>query len=406
RGVTRPPAGTVALVLVGDELLAGHVADANGPWLGRRVAEAGLRVTSAALVPDDAAAVARAIEHGLDDARTVVVTGGLGPTSDDVTRPALALLAGDRPAGELPNVRGSEPGVRLDLARGTVYAVPGVPGEMRAMAEDQVLPAVLRDVVAAAGAVPRRATRSLLVVGMREMEVAATLASLVAGLPGAVVGRLAYLPRPGEIEVRIQVTGPDAERSAAMVAVRARHLLGDAVAAQDGRLEDAVVATLLSAGATAATAESLTGGLLAGALVSVPGASAVLRGGVVAYATDLKAALLDVPHALLDRHGPVAAETAAAMAEGVRLRCGSTFGVATTGVAGPGPQDGQPAGRFYVAVVADDVVRVASRDPSPHFVADRETIRRLAVVSGLDLLRRAADGLGPGPGESSGPQTR
>jgi PncC family amidohydrolase len=163
---------------------------------------------------------------------------------------------------------------------------------------------------------------------------------------------------------------------------------------------------LVAAGATVAAAESLTGGLLAGALVSVPGVSAVFRGGVVAYATELKADLAGVPADLLDRDGAVATTTAVAMADGVRRRCGARYGVATTGVAGPDPQEGRPAGTFHVAVTWADGVRVLSRRPSPDRASTRDTVRRLAVVRALDLLRRAVGDLGAGPGESWPPPTR
>ncbi|MGH9250749.1 MAG: nicotinamide-nucleotide amidohydrolase family protein, partial [Acidimicrobiales bacterium] len=357
-------------------------------------------VVSAAFARADVEAVIRAVEHGLDDARAVVVTGGLGRTSDDVTRPALALLAGDRAEVDLPNGRGSEAGVRLDLLRGTVYAVPGVPREMVGMVAGEVLP----HLVATAGEMPPRLTRSLVVVGVSEAQVAAALAPLEATLGAN--GALTYLPRPGEVEVRIRVAGADAAAVAAGVVVHARELLGDVVAAVDRRLEEAVVGDLAARDATVVTAESLTGGLLCGALVSVPGASAVVRGGVVAYASDLKAELAGVPGPVLDRHGPVAAATAAAMAEGVRRRCAATFGVATTGVAGPDQQDGHSAGTFHVAVASDAGTRVGSHPPVPHLSADREMIRRLAVVYALDLLRRCVQGVGGGVGESSTAQTR
>ena len=150
---------------------------------------------------------------------------------------------------------------------------------------------------------------------------------------------------------------------------------GDALAGQ-------VISLLRTAGHTVAAAESLTGGLLAAALTSIPGASEAVRGGVVSYATDLKATLLGVPQAMLDAHGAVYAGVAAAMADGVRQRLGATFGVATTGVAGPDPADGQPVGTVHIAVSAHDdtVVRTLALDGS------RARIRRLTVERSLALL--------------------
>jgi nicotinamide-nucleotide amidase len=147
-----------------------------------------------------------------------------------------------------------------------------------------------------------------------------------------------------------------------------------------------IIATLVRAGATVATAESLTGGLVAAALTAVPGASAAVRGGVVAYATDLKHELAGVPADALRRDGPVAATTAGAMAAGVRRRCAATYGVATTGVAGPDAQDGHPPGTLHVAVAGPNGVRVESVTGLP---GDRAAIREAAVQHALDLLAQA-----------------
>jgi nicotinamide-nucleotide amidase len=149
-----------------------------------------------------------------------------------------------------------------------------------------------------------------------------------------------------------------------------------------GGLAARVVATLTGRGQTVAVAESLTGGLLAASLVDVPGASVVFRGGVVAYATDLKAALLGVPAALLERHGAVHADVAAAMAEGVRDRLGATFGVATTGVAGPDPSDGQPVGTVHIAAAGP----AGTRRRPLSLAGDRRSIRDQTVAHALRLL--------------------
>ena len=386
-----PAADTVALVLVGNELLVGHTIDTNGPWLGRRLTEVGLRVVAATIAPDDPDAVGQVLLQGLQAARAVVVTGGLGPTTDDVTRAALARFATGWRSTELANDVGSEPGVRLESRRGVIFAVPGVPAEMRSIVDRHVLP----EIVASAGELLPRSIRSLVVVGMAEPQVAEILAPVEEDLVGQ--GWLAYLPHPAEIEVRIGVTGVDADEMATAATARARQLLGDVVAAEDQRLEEAVVEALRTRQATVATAESLTGGLVAAALVSVPGASDVVRGGVVAYATDLKADLVGVPADLLERDGAVAPTTAHAMAEGIRERCQADFGVATTGVAGPDPQEGYRAGTMHVAVASPSGTSVRSFEPSSPR-RDRQTVRRQAVVRVLDLLRRSVldDGQGPG----------
>ncbi|HSK56861.1 MAG TPA: CinA family nicotinamide mononucleotide deamidase-related protein [Jiangellales bacterium] len=432
--MSRRAGESVALVLVGDELLLGHVVDGNAAWLGRRLDDAGLRVVSSAHAPDDIEAIARAVRRAAEDAPAVVVTGGLGPTSDDVTREALARVAAtplvrdadvertirawyagrdapvppaalrmaELPAGArtLGNGTGSAPGVTMELdgpSPAVVHAVPGVPGEMRAMVEELVLP----DLVHRAGSLPAVATRTLLVVGLGESAVAARLAPLEATLAGA---RIAYLAAPSETTVRLRVTASPGEQDVAAglaeaLAGTARELLGDAVATEGGTGLAAAVLTLLAgAGATVATAESLTGGLVAGALTDVPGASAVVVGGAVTYATRTKADVLGVDSGHLARRGAVDPATAAAMAAGTRARFGATYGVAATGVAGPEPDEGHPPGVLHAAVAGPAGVRVSS----PRLRGDRGTVRRSAVVHALDLLRRTAAGLGPAPGESPG----
>jgi nicotinamide-nucleotide amidase len=158
-----------------------------------------------------------------------------------------------------------------------------------------------------------------------------------------------------------------------------------AVLPEVGPLAAEVVAALTRAGSTVAVAESLTGGAVTDALVSVPGASRCLRGGVVAYATDLKTTLLGVPVGLVEEHGAVHAEVALAMARGVRDRLGATYGLATTGVAGPDPQDGRAPGTYHVAVVGPDDHEVVSPPPRP---GTRDEVRRAATESALRLLAR------------------
>jgi nicotinamide-nucleotide amidase len=266
-----------------------------------------------------------------------------------------------------------------------VVALPGVPQEMQAMVEAHVVPR-LRD--------ERRAVR---VVELRtalvgESELAARLRPLEADLPSGV--RVAYLAGPAEVRVRIVATAADPGPCAA----RAQQLLGDLVVAVDESLEARVCRLLRDRSATVATAESLTGGLLGAAITGVAGASAVYSGGVVAYATEAKTALLGVDAELLATVGPVHREVALAMAAGVRQRFATTYGVATTGVAGPEPQGGQPVGTVHVAVVGPDGARALLLRRGGW----RDAVRRRAVVAALELVRRAALGLDPHPAESSG----
>jgi nicotinamide-nucleotide amidase len=400
----------VELLTVGDELLRGDVANGNAAWLGRRLTEVGAEVTRSVVVPDELDAITEALGEALHRAGAVIVTGGLGPTSDDLTRDALARAAGvtlrrepelerrlrerassrnvplrdealrmaDVPGGAalLPNPAGTAPGLRLALPGGVVYALPGVPSEMRAITEESVLPE-LRGTT--------RAARVLRTATVWESVIAAHLTPVEA-MPGV---RLAYYPSPGEVRVRIEADG---EGRLAAAEAAARDLLGSALyGVGDATLDRVVHGLLAERGATVAVAESLTGGLIGAELTAMPGSSSTFAGGVIAYATPLKHSLLGVPEDLLTAHGAVHPEVAAAMARGVRERLGASYGLAVTGVAGPEPQDGQPVGTVHVAVAGsggETTVR-SLRLPAPgdgdHA---RGPIRRMTVVHALDLLRR------------------
>lgn len=405
----------MALVLAGDELLRGDLVDSNGAWLSRTLTDSGLRVVSVMQCPDDIPASVASLRRALADAPSVIVSGGLGPTPDDVTRQALADLAGVPlrpdadaeasmqawyarrgaatpetawPMAELPagavairNDHGSAPGIRLGVGAGTepgtgcagedgvVYAVPGVPAEMRAMVERHVL----SDVLERAGQLPSWATRVLHVSGLGESQVAKLLGGPQPGV------EVSYLAAPAAVLVRLSAAG-DAPLQEAVAS--ARKALGQAC--HDEPVEVEVHRLLRTAAATLATAESLTGGLLGAALTAVPGSSGAYRGGVVAYASELKRSLLDVPAEVLSRYGAVDTRTAAAMARGVRDRCGATYGLATTGVAGPERQDGQPPGTAYVALDGPGHGEVVTL----RLVGDRDTVRAQVVARALDLLRR------------------
>ncbi|WP_395110863.1 CinA family nicotinamide mononucleotide deamidase-related protein [Actinomadura sp. SCN-SB] len=414
----------VELVTVGDELLLGDTVNGNAAWMGQRLAEHGLEVTRSVVVGDELDVIVEAVREALGRADAVITTGGLGPTYDDVTRDALAAAAGvklvrdpglerrlrervaaagrelqpmalrmaDVPegAGILLNSAGSAAGLRVELPGGVVYALPGVPFEMRTMIEEVVLPELAGE--------NRAARRTLRTAGLWESVVATKLA------PVEAMDRikLAYLPDPAEVKIRITATGPDPAARLDEAERTARDLLGDAVyGAGDQTLDRVVHGLLAERSATVATAESLTGGLIGAELTRMPGSSATYAGGMVAYATALKKELLGVPAPLLDEHGAVHPDVAAAMATGVRERLGATYGVAVTGVAGPEAQDGREVGTIFVGVATPTgnprVIRPLL--PVPGVGAEiRGVIRRMTVVHALEQLRRVILGLGEGPG--------
>ena len=409
------------IVAVGTELLLGQIVNSNAAWIGQRLADVGWDCLRHTTVGDNQGRIAAAIREALGRADAVVVTGGLGPTQDDVTREAIAAVAGvplerhadleeglrqrfasfgvrrmaemnlrqaDVPKGGrvIDNPRGSAPGLLVEVDGKPVYAVPGVPREMEGMLERSVLP----DLAQRAGEGRAIVSRTLRTAGIGESRVAELLTPLWDAAGGTVT--MAYLAAAGEVRVRLTAVAPTRQQALqeiAPVEQAVRERLGAAVYGLDEEsLEQTVVRLLGEAGLTLATAESLTGGLLGGRLTGVPGASAVYRGGVVSYATEVKASVLGVDGALLDRHGPVSEPVAGAMAAGARRLLDAGLGLAATGVAGPDEHGGRPVGTLCLAV-ADAAGEVAQTLRAP---GDRAQVRGWATTTALDLLRRHLEG--------------
>ena len=403
----------VELLAVGTELLFGDIVNGNAAWLGQRLAEAGIDVTTSVVVGDNVARIAACVADALTRADALVMTGGIGPTQDDLTREALALAAGvplvrdpaleralrerfealrrdvpemnyrqaDLPAGatSIHNPRGSAPGVRVEIAGGVAYALPGVPFEMEEMFTASVLP----DLLKRAGGPACIVHRVLRTAGMWESAVAAALAPQVERIERDGGVTVAFLASQGQTRVRLTAKAASVDEALAMIEpeeAAAWAALGSAVYGADDDTLDGVVAALLrSRRATVATAESLTGGLLGAELTKSPGSSDVYAGGVVTYATALKQSLLYVPPDV----PAVSAESASAMARGARELTGATYALSLTGVAGPGEQDGLPPGTVYVGLATpDEVVTRELRLPG-----DRARVRTFAVVAALNLLR-------------------
>jgi nicotinamide-nucleotide amidase len=421
-----PPAGhpvgadavvRVELVAVGTELLLGDIVNGNAAWLGQRLSAVGIDVTHSVVVGDNIERIAAVLRTATERADAVVVTGGIGPTQDDLTREALATVAGvelrrdplleaalrarferlrrdvpdnnyrqaDLPAGgiSLPNAEGSAPGVRLDVDGSVIYLLPGVPFEMEAMFTAEVLPELLRR----AGQPSVIVHRVLRTVGMWESAVAAALAPLVEELSAAGNPTVAFLASAGQTRVRITAKAASHDEALELIGpveAHARAALGPGVyGVDDDTLDGVVAAALRERGETVSVAESLTGGLLGATLTASPGASDVFAGGILAYATEQKTRLLGVPAELIEREGVVSAAVAAAMATGVRSRLATTYGLALTGVAGPGEQDGQPVGTVHIGLATPDGEEVRSLK----LPGERARIRMFAVISAVNLLR-------------------
>lgn len=419
------------VIAVGTELLLGYVVDTNSAWIGDQLAQHGVDCLLAVKVGDNQDRIAAAITAALGRADAVICCGGLGPTQDDVTREAIAQALGvglrrdpaiearieamfasarhpmpdnnrrqaDVPDGaaEIPQVRGTAPGLICSAPGGkVVYAVPGVPGEMREMLTRAVLP----DMVARQGSPSVIASRTLRTWGLGESGVAAVLAPRIAALDASGNPAIAFLASAGEgIKVRLTAkvgsNGGAREDAAAAAAAlldaeeaEVRAVLGDRVFGVDDETMEAVVAgALLDAGRSLAVAESLTGGLLGARLTDVAGASRWFRGGVVSYASDVKREVLGVPD------GPVVrAPAAEAMAAGVARLLRADVGLAVTGVAGPEEQEGQPVGTVWIGSSIDGVAG-SQQVRLPGLRAD---VRALSVLAALDHLRRRLMGLPPG----------
>lgn len=404
---------TAAVLCIGTELTRGELLNSNAHWLAEELTRIGLEVTALDCVDDDRARIEAALRRLSSDNRVLVCTGGLGPTTDDITTECAARVAGvglwrdpeslahieallsrygrklaasnakqaDFPVGSrvLANPNGTAPGFRLQLGGAVAYFMPGVPREMKAMFEASIAPEL-------SGLISEPRHQIVLrTFGLPESEVNDRLAG-VEQAHGVVIGYRASLP---EIEVKVlakAATLADAQAVARRAADEARARLGDCVYAEGfGSLPDSVGAALAARGQTLALAESCTGGLAAELVTRTPGASRYFVGGVVVYANHAKTELLGVPAELIAEHGAVSEPVARAMAEGVRARLGADFGLAFTGIAGPdGGSAEKPVGLVHWAVASASGTQAHSRV----FIGDRQAIRRRAVFAGFDTIRR------------------
>ena len=405
-----------AVVAVGEELLSGETTDTNGPWLGRKLAALGAPVVRRWIVGDDAEAIQTALSAALDVADLIIVTGGLGPTRDDLTRPAVADFLGlelrsdhqivddlrerfrargipdlprsnlsqaDVPRGAqvLANKLGSAPGLLMEHKGRSVALLPGVPREMRWIFED-VLADVIRDRFQ--DRLVPLLHRTLHTTGIAESVLGERVDEVRGGLPEEV--DLAFLPGLRGVSIRISI------RSRADVAAK---LLDEAQAVLDpivepyrigmekGDLVEAVADALTSELYTLAVAESCTGGLITKRITDLPGSSTYFRGGVIAYADRVKIELLGVEEAALVENGAVSEVVAAGMARGVADLLHADVGVGITGIAGPGggtPE--KPIGTVWSAVALRGEVRTSHRV----FSGDREAVRERAGQAALLLL--------------------
>lgn len=405
------------IVSVGAELLSGQCVDTNAAWLSAELGRFGVRVVQHITVGDDASDLEQSLRDAWDRSDLVLVTGGLGPTADDVTREAIAA-ATNRPLAEnpealtqitamfqrwkrrvtdadrtqariphgcepIPNLRGTAPGIRLCDEGKQLIALPGVPSEMKEMFNAAVRPMVQSKM----GQACTRSAR-ILCAGMSEAKIGEMLADLMRRDRNPLIGTTAS---EGVITVRIQAWGADpveAERLMDADVSEVRRRLGRSVFGRgDDTLAVAVGRHLMQLGKTLATAESCTGGLLAKQLTDVPGSSAYFLRGYVAYSNEAKTALLGVPAALIEAKGAVSEAVARAMALGCRAEAGTDLALSITGIAGPtgGTPPDKPVGLVYVGLADSNRVETKRLLVGDHL--SRYEIRDRGCKAALNLLR-------------------
>jgi nicotinamide-nucleotide amidase len=405
----------VILINTGTELLLGDVQDAHLGFIAREIFPLGLRIEERRTVPDSEA-IGSTLGELFARCEILFVTGGLGPTSDDITREAIAellqlqlhqdsqLLASlrqrlkargikwtasigrqaDVPAGAqvLSNENGSAPGLYLKaninprIPSPHIFLLPGPPRELQPMFQTFVMP-ILHSIVPASGLLERRLYR---IAGVGESLVEEAIGEKVMAIPGIELG---YCARPGEVEVRIIGKANAIEQADAVI----KSTLGLSIfSAADENLEEVIVKLLTNRNETLATAESCTGGLIADRITNVPGASNVFVAGYVCYANRAKSDMLDVDPKLIEEHGAVSDPVARVLAEHARASAESDHALATTGIAGPtGGSPEKPVGTVYIGLASAGSQTIARKF---FFPSDRETFKQLTAQLALDLLRR------------------
>jgi nicotinamide-nucleotide amidase len=406
----------VEVITTGTELLFGSVINTHLAFLGQQLFSLGLRISRQTTVPDGSA-IRDAILEAAPRCQLILITGGLGPTTDDITREIVAELAGrpleydenifarikerfqkrglrltdpisrqayvPRGAQVLPNDHGTAPGLYVPATEALPHMIllPGPPRELRPMFEQYVSP-IIRSLVG---------TTDLTAIIFRTAALGESYAQELIGADLAAIKdlELGYCARIGELDLRLVGSLESVVKGAEIVRAR----LAEHIVSEDGSEMEAIVVRLLTErGATVAVAESCTGGLLANRFTNVPGASAVFLEGNVTYSNAAKTRTLGVPVELLNRVGAVSKEVAQAMAEGARARAGATYALSTTGIAGPdGGTPEKPVGTVFVGLAS---AGGPSQVEKLFFPTDRATFKQMVTEAALDLLRKRLVGRG------------
>ena len=406
----------VEIINTGSELMLGFVVNTHQQWLCRQLSDLGFNIERQVAVHDEGLAIQQAVREAIQRAELVITTGGLGPTSDDITRDLIAQLF-DKPLREDPKIvadieqffaqrsrqmpsstrvqamvpeggvvlwnnHGTAPGLALPTPRGWLVMLPGPPRELRPMFRDQLVPKLAQWFSTPVPFVCKSLKTTGLGESFLEERIAPTLSGLVA--QGLGVG---YCARVGEVDVRFTARGDDSAQLVAEAVGVARELLGSHIFSEtESDLASVVVGLLTRQNHTLAIAESCTGGYLANRITNVPGASAVFQAGLVTYSNAAKTEFLGVQPSTLEQHGAVSEATASEMALGAQRRTGSTYALALTGIAGPsGGTSEKPVGTVFIGLATPEGV-VVHRFLNEY---DRETFKFYTSQQALDILRRS-----------------
>ncbi len=404
------------IITIGDELLIGQVVDTNSAWMAQELNKAGIAVKRRVAVGDNWDQIWRALDEESQQASIILITGGLGPTADDITKPLLCAYFGgkmvvdegakqnvidiftrfNRPIIErnlkqaevpdvctvIPNLRGTAPGMWFEKEGRVYVSMPGVPHEMKGMMTDVVIPRLAQQFT-----LPHILHRTLLTAGVGESFLAELLMDFEAQLPAHI--KMAYLPNYGMVRLRLSATGHDAVALEQEVQaqfdqlqqITAQYLVTN----QDEPMEKVVAKLLLQKKATLATAESCTGGYLAHLITAMPGSSAYFKGAVVSYSNEIKEKLLQVSPDTLATEGAVSENTVRQMVAGALQALNTDYAVAVSGIMGPdGGSAEKPVGMVWIAV--GNAEQIVAKQFNFRF--DRAKNIQLTAMNGFDMLRR------------------
>ncbi len=406
-----------SIITIGDELLIGQVIDTNSAWIAQQLNKIGIQVCRRVAVGDVKSDIIKALNDEQSNSEIILLTGGLGPTADDITKPLLCeyfdgkmivsqpalenvihiieriykrtMNDRNRKQAEVPdtctvllNPRGTAPGMWFEKNNRIFVSMPGVPHEMKGLMEEEVIPRLQKRFHTS-----HIAHKTLVTYGIGESMLADILEPFESSLPAHI--KLAYLPNQGLIRLRLTSTGNDSEQVDRSISESFESLKlatkDYLIATEDAPMEKIVMQLLQSRNKTLATAESCTGGYIAHLITSIPGSSSIFKGSVVAYANEVKEQMLGVQNDTLQNHGAVSEAVVIQMAEAVLKRMQTDYAIAVSGIMGPdGGTDSKPIGTVWVAV-SDKNETIAK---SFHFRFDRIRNIQLTAMNALNLLRQ------------------